>query len=332
VEEFAKRVEEVAVVAQYVGQCDLPNNVKVFSLGKEKGYSKLRQLFNFYKLLFKNLPKIDKVFVHMIPMWVILGAPIFKIFRKKVFLWYTHKSVRSGLKLAEKFVSKIFTASKESCRLDSEKIIITGHGIDVDKFSAKNRHFGEFASDGKIITAGRIAAVKNLDVLIEVGDILSTKSKRFGGPIQGWQIEIAGSAILDKDKIYFEKLKNLIKEKGLEEQVKFVGPIPYSEIEKFYQQGNLFVNLSNTGSVDKAVLEAMSCGLDVLVSNEAFFEMLPEENIIRELNPQIIIDKIKNFINNPNKERSLLIRKIVVDNHNLENLIRRIIECLKNEH
>ena len=48
---------------------------------------------------------------------------------------------------------------------------------------------------------------------------------------------------------------------------------------EFYQSGDLFVNLSDTGSLDKAVLEAMACGLKILTSNEAFKSVLKEENI-----------------------------------------------------
>lgn len=315
VEEFAKHSERVVVIAQFVGKYSLPQNIEVFSLGKEKGYSKIRQLFNFYKLLFKNLPKTDAVFVHMIPLWVVLGWPLFKIYRKKVYLWYVHKSVNFMLKLAEKIVAKIFTASPESFKLKSEKIIITGHGIDAEKLIPLLRS-GQ--AKFKIITAGRIAPTKNLDILIEACDILNKKKFDF-------TVEIAGRPILEKDKIYFEKIRNLIKDKRLDEIIFFVGSIPYKNIAEFYQSGDLFVNFSDTGSLDKAVLEAMASGLLVLTSNDAFKNILPAKYFVNK-NPEEIAEKIL-ALSKSNFDPGL--REYIIKNHSLSNTIVSILNNIK---
>jgi glycosyltransferase involved in cell wall biosynthesis len=317
VEEFAKRAEKIVVIAQYVGTYNLSQNVEVFSLGKEKGYSKIRQFFNFKILLLKNLKKVDAVFVHMIPMWIVLGAPFFKIFRKKVYLWYVHKSVNFWLKIAEKFVAKIFTASPESCRLKSNKIAIMGHGIDVDKFQIPNK-FKIQNSKFRIITAGRIAAVKNLDLLIEAAEILKNKGFDF-------EIKIAGSPILEKDRNYLEKLENLIKEKKIGDRIKFVGPVPYRDISEFYQAGDLFFNFSDTGSMDKAVLEAMASGCLILTSNEAFKNILPPKYFTTK-NPQEIAEKII-MLSKASPEPGL--KDCVIKNHSLDKLINKIIVLMK---
>ena len=47
--EFAKNYEKVTVICLYEGKHDLPENVKVLSLGKERGVSKLKYILNFYK-------------------------------------------------------------------------------------------------------------------------------------------------------------------------------------------------------------------------------------------------------------------------------------------
>jgi len=131
-----------------------------------------------------------------------------------------------------------------------------------------------------IITAGRIAEVKNLHLLIETADILKNKNFNF-------EIKIAGAPILEADKIYFEKLKNLIKKKELENLIKFVGSISNNDIAEFYQSGDIFVNLSDTGSADKVVLEAMATGLNILTSNEAFKNVVSEK-YFTEKKPEII--------------------------------------------
>lgn len=314
------------VIANYVGQYNLPQNVRIFSLGKEKGKGKIARFLRYRYLLLKLLPRSDGVFYHMCPEYVLAAGLCPKIFRKKTLMWYTHKAVSWKLKLAERLVDKIFTASKESFRLPSKKVEITGHGIDVKKFqipSTKSQiNLKSSNSNFTIITVGRIAPVKNIDVLIEVAEILRNKGLNFN-------IKIAGAPALESDKIYFEKIKKSIKDKKLEDKIIFVGPIPNKNIVEFYQSGNLFVNFSDTGSMDKAVLEAMASGLEVLTSNKAFAGILGGEVFI-EKNPEKIAQKIIKIANNTSAKASGL-AEYVYDNHNLDNLINKIINFYANE-
>ncbi|KKU85158.1 MAG: Glycosyltransferase [Parcubacteria group bacterium GW2011_GWA2_47_9] len=301
-EEFAKNVEKLTVICLEKGEYNLPENVKVLSLGKENlnlgsnpssrslGFDprktrKLKYLFNFYRHIWRERKNYDVVFVHMNPEYVILGWADWKILGKKIALWYVHKSVDFKLRLAEKLADKIFTASKESFRLPSKKVEIVGHGIDINKFSILNF---QFSNKLRIITAGRIAPVKNLEMLI--------------------------------------KLKLLVKQKGLENTVSFVGPISYPQIADFYHEGDIFVNLSETGSLDKAVLEAMACGLSVITSNEAFKNILPPRYFLDQKTPEALAEKLQKLLgeNRPNLE----LRDIVVQNHGLDKLIKKIVSAL----
>ena len=54
-EKFAEKVEKLYVICLWEGKHSLPENVKVYSLGKEKGYSKLRQFFRFQKFQSCNI-------------------------------------------------------------------------------------------------------------------------------------------------------------------------------------------------------------------------------------------------------------------------------------
>ncbi len=403
VREFAENCEKVTVICLQKGEYDLPDNVKVLSLGKEQpsavsakdsplcpqrsvlcslraGYrllikksilttgrrlpdakraaptrslgrspaasgatekvrvggaikerifarllttdywllitKKLKYILNFYKHIFRERKNYDAVFVHMNPEYVILGAPFWKLWRKKISLWYTHKQVDLKLRLAEKLADKIFSASKESFRLPSKKLKVMGHGIDASQFSIFNFQFSNKNNDDKfrIITVGRIAPTKNLHILIEVAEVLKNKNFPFS-------LEIAGAPATESDKIYFENLKNTVKEKGMEDKVIFAGSIPHKDIPKFYADGDLFINLSDTGSVDKAVLEAMAAGLLVLTSNEAFKPILSEK-YLTENNSEQIAEKIIT-LSKPEKDKNL--REYVLQNNSLENLIKNLI-------
>lgn len=305
---------DVDVVANYVGKYELPDNVSVFSLGKEKEACKLTKILRYQLLLLRLMPGSKGVFFHMCPEYVIGAGLCVKIFRKKSLLWYAHKSTNWKLKLAEKLVNKIFTPSKESFRLSSGKVEITGHGINMERFrqSDTKRDSSKF----KIISAGRIAPIKNTHLLIDVAEILRDKN------LNDFEIEIAGTPVLKSDEMYFEKLKKEIQEKKLEGQIIFAGSFSNKDMVYFYQKGDLFVNFSDTGSIDRAVLEAMSCGLNILTSNESFKNVLKEENLVGK-NPEDIANKI---IYLAKSAGDFNLREYVVRNHNLDNLVKKIIK------
>ena len=52
VSEFSKHFNKVLVVCLEKREYDLPNNVRIFSLGKENGHSRIKYLKKFYKYIF----------------------------------------------------------------------------------------------------------------------------------------------------------------------------------------------------------------------------------------------------------------------------------------
>ena len=98
----------------------------------------------------------------------------------------------------------------------------------------------------------------------------------------------------------------------------------HGKIAEFYAEGDIFVNLSDTGSIDKAILEAMASGLLVLTSNEAFKPILSGK-YLTENDPEQIAEKI---IALSKSEKDENLREYVAKNHSLENLIKKIIKEL----
>ena len=82
--EFAKHCEQVTVISLGVGEYDLPGNVKVLSLGKEEGRNRGKYVYRFYKYIFSERHNYDAVFVHMNPIYVLLGGVFWKILNKKI--------------------------------------------------------------------------------------------------------------------------------------------------------------------------------------------------------------------------------------------------------
>lgn len=288
IKEFAKYYDEVNVICLYKGMYSLPNNVKIFSLGKENGASRIKYILNLYKYLF-TIP-FDKIFVHMNQIYV----PLVYFFGKPVYLWYVHKQVTLSLHIALHLVKKVFTVSKESFRIQSQKVMIVGHGVDTELFTPKAEGEG-------IISVGRISRTKSQLEILKTKE--NTKYIMVGGPITA------------DDEVYEKEIKQYAIDNAL--NVEFTGPVEPNKVPDLLHKANVFVNTSKTGSVDKAVLEAMASGLNVITTNEAFSFAIP----LDELG-----SKIKENINKP---LNLDNREYVVKNHNLFNLIPKLVEQMK---
>lgn len=237
--EFAKHVEHIEVICLREGNHILPSNVRVHSLGKEKGTSRIKYVFNFYRYIWRLRHNYDAVFVHMNPEYVVLGSPLWRLWDKRIGLWYTHKSVNLKLRFATLLSNVIFTASKESFRLSSKKVHVMGHGIDVDFFSPDTS-----------VTRG--------DWLLSVGRLMP--SKRHNTAIRtaardGKELHIAGEGSERK------KLEKLAHSLGV--RVRFLGGLTQTQLREEYRTAARLIHTSETGSLDKVVLEALACGLPV---------------------------------------------------------------------
>jgi glycosyltransferase involved in cell wall biosynthesis len=353
IEEFAKQCEQVVVICLSRGNYSLPENVKVRSLGKEKNYklnynknlkllNQIKYLYNFYLYIWQERKNYDVVFVHMNDIYAVLGGFFWKLWNKKVGLWYAHKSTNYRLKVAEKFSDIIFTASTKSFRLASKKIKNVGHGIDLDKFKClwPRDKQNSILSNGrqnvnnndnffKIITVGRISPIKDYETLINAVELLSAEIKNL-------RVEIIGGPGTDEQKKYFEKLKTKVENKKLQDVILFIGSVPNNEIINYLRESDLFINTSQTGSLDKAILEAMACGLPIISSNEALIDVIDEYKdklIFPSKDISGLIDKIKMIYYLSGEEREKIgigLKAIVKRNHNLPGLISKILNCYKN--
>lgn len=311
---FAERFQAVTILCLEAGKFDLPPNVRILSLGKNKNRPKLFWLFNFYKYIFQKRKEYDTVFVHMNPIWVVVGGWFWRLAGKKILFWYTTKGVTLKLRVAEKFAHTILTASRESFRLPSKKVIITGHGIDTDLFKPSDKGQTAKVESLKILSVGRIAPVKNYETLIDAAKILADRGLKFS-------VTLIGEPALPEDMAYAQKLKNRINRLGLNRYFKFLGKVNYAQLPEYYQSHALFVHLSKTGSLDKVLLEAMACGLPVLSSNDSAKSILPPELIFAENNPGELAEKIQAA---QNRGYGQILRAYVVKNHNLVKLIDKI--------
>ena len=176
VAKLAEKVEKISVICLYRGRLELPANVNVFSLGKENGASRLKYLFNFYRYLWRLRHEYDKVFVHMNPEYVILGAKFWKLLGKKIFLWYNHPLGGLRARLAICLSDLVFHTSSLAFAAHYKKARKMPVGIDTDLF---HRLPAISKKPNSILYIGRISPIKKLEVLLDAAKILSAKNLNF---------------------------------------------------------------------------------------------------------------------------------------------------------
>jgi glycosyltransferase involved in cell wall biosynthesis len=170
--------------------------------------------------------------------------------------------------------------------------------------------------------------VKDYETLVKAIEILAKENLKI-------RVSIIGGAGKKNQEEYLERLKKMVKEKGLLEIINFLGPIPNKDIVNYLQFSDLFANMSYTGSLDKAILEAMACGLPVLTCNEALLEVLGEYREMLMYSKGDFSDlagKIKLFHDmEPGQKEKISrdLREIVIKGHSLERFIKIIIQLFQ---
>lgn len=333
IEEFAKRCESVVVICLQKGEYCLPSNVKVISLGKEKDASRIKYIWSFYKYIFKYKNDYNGVFVHMNKEYILLGGLLWKLWHKKIALWYTHKAVNWQLKLAEKMVDKIFTASKESFRFLSHKVEITGHGIDVGIFEAIAA--GQTVSpkeELRLLSVGRISQIKDLKTVVRGIEVLcQLLLDKCVLPDYRVRLTVIGEPITSQDKEYQNELLQMKNKSGASWFINFMGPVPHAQMPLQYQHHHILIHTSQTGSVDKVVLEALASGRVVVTSSEAFHAAVVSGLVYAfpQGDSQKLAKTIEKIYNSgiilPNERGVEFVKK----NHNLENIVVKISDFFK---
>ncbi|MDP3993634.1 MAG: glycosyltransferase family 4 protein [bacterium] len=322
---LAGRLDKLYVVCQEKGDTSgLADNIEVHSFGKEKGYGRLRQAFELWNLSFEFGKKSEGFFIHMHPIYAITAWLPAKLFGKKIILWYAHKSVDFKLRVAHFLVDRVLTSSKESFRLPSNKVRVVGHGIDMRKFNPSS-HIPH--SIFHILSIGRISPVKDYETLIKAMEILCNDMG-----MRGLKVQIYGRIGLPEHQAYLDSLVDFVQNANLDEVIDFQSEVSHEYVPQILGEADLFVNLSQTGSLDKAVLEAAAMGVLVLTSNEAFESKLKEISpllFFKRNDPSDLAEKIMATKNLTSEEKMKIANQLkswVEREHNLNNLISLIIK------
>ncbi len=319
IRELASQVKELHVMCLEMGNTTgLPTNCHVYSLGKERGKNRWREFWCFQTLAARIVSQVDAVIGHQNPEYTLLVAPWCKLHRTLLTAWYVHKAVTWKTRLLVRLADIIFTASKESFRLPSSKVVVLHHGIDTNKFSFRPKP----SSDCVIMSSvSRLSPSKRIEQIIDIAVVVHKQCKK---PVE---LRIYGDSILSKEKKYVESLRTYIANQRAEDYISLRGQIAHRDLPEALYESDIMLNYSQTGSLDKAVLEAMACGTIVVTNNEAFYSFFGNIGIDLYVdNKDAFVQKVLEIISINDRLRiQTELRNQIVRNHNLEDLISQII-------
>ncbi len=327
VDAIAERVDRVTVITMVAGRIEPRTNVRVLSVGKERGWSEPRRAVEFYRhcgrLIRSDRP--DACFSHMIPLFSILFAPLAKAFRIPSLLWYAHGATPREALIAERLVDRCVTSTPEGFRLDSRKLFVLQQGIDTERLRPPQSPASNWSRT--VVSVGRISPVKQLKESLEA--IAETRAA--GAPLR---LEVFGAPATEADRSYEREARALAVRLGLDgKAVTFHGPVVHARIGDAFQSGGMFLNLGRSGSLDKAILEAMSCGCIPICDNDAFVAIARQrgwDSLVPggRRNTAATLTRVFSMQSHEQAELRKELRDFVVREHSLERLADRILAHL----
>ena len=150
---------------------------------------------------------------------------------------------------------------KYKCNVKNKPIYVIPTGIDIKPFSKSNftleeknklkESLGIKPEEKVILFLGRVATEKSIDVIMNVMPSIFNE-------YSNCKFLIVGDGPSKKD------LEEQAKQLNIQDKVIFTGKIPYSDVPKYYNLGDVFVNASLTETQGLTFIEAMAAGIPVV--------------------------------------------------------------------
>jgi glycosyltransferase involved in cell wall biosynthesis len=318
VAELAKHFEHITVICLIEGEHTLPDNVTVYSLGKEKGeLGRIAYARRFLHLLSEIEKEYDAVFVHMNEEYVLLAGWYWRYHRKPVYMWRNHYAGSFLTGVAVAFCKKVFCTSMRSYTARYKRTMLMPVGVDIERFS---EHPTAAHTPHSILFLSRMAPSKRPDMFIEALGMLKSRGVTFSATLVG--------SPTPEDQVFYSQLREHMHVLGLDKMVEFRSSVEHKDAPTVFENHEIFVNTSRTGMFDKTIFEAAASGCLVLASSEDFknatsvaFYFTNAEGLADKLQYLLTIDEEKR------KEYRAILAKLVRDNTLLA-LVSKLVPVL----
>jgi glycosyltransferase involved in cell wall biosynthesis len=306
---------------------ELPENVVLASVGKEQGWSKPRRWIEFNRILRAQGARggADVAFAHMMPLFLILADRWCRRRGIPQVLWYAHGSVTRRLRRAARLAARVVTSTPAGFRLQQPEPTCLGQGIDMARF--RHERTVPMHRPVRVLIAGRLSPVKRVRESIE-----AVRRAAAAATDCDWEIAVAGATATSTDEAYAQSLRE---DGGSGEmRIEWLGGVAYESMPEVYRDADFLVNLSETGSLDKVILEALAAGCLPVSSNAAFCEEVagtPLSRLAAGSSPKDVGMALAGLAGNPSELERL--RRAGLDwvgrEHGLERLADRLVEVFR---
>jgi glycosyltransferase involved in cell wall biosynthesis len=262
---LAARVDELVVLCDSAEPGIAPANVRVHEFGAA---TRVGRGTRFVQALAGELRqrRPDAFVAHMIPLYVVLAAPLLKPLRVPIGLWYSHPNDHALVRVADALATVVLSVDRSTFPLDSRKLVAIGHGIDLSEFSCEDErqpHDGLHA-----LVLGRYSSIKGLETVLRAAAFAAEAGLQV-------RIEAHGATDLPANDAYKAELDELVRALGVDA---VLGPaVPRAAIPALFAHADLLINATDGASADKVVYEAAASCLPVLAASPAFADLLPDD-------------------------------------------------------
>ncbi len=225
-----------------------------------------------------------------------------------------------------------YTAEDEANKTHSflnlqNRQIIIPNGIDLSEFSDLPQReklqirYPQLKNKQTILFLGRLNRIKGLDILIKAYAMIAKEK-------EDAHLLIVG----DSADRYAKKVNKWIRGYGIVDRVSFTGMLTGQEKIEAYAGSDIFVLPSYSENFGMAVVEAMACGLPVVISNRVGIAKKIEQNnagIIIETNAQDLYRGIKLLIDTPALKKEIAVngRKLAQDYYDIDKVADKMLKA-----
>ena len=315
IREFSKHAEKVHVICLKEGTHDLPKNVSVHSLGKESGRSRIKYVARLFRYVQGLYSEYDVVLVHQNQEYILLAGWLWLAMRKPIFMWRNHYAGNFFTDVASLFCTRVFCTSRYSYTARYKKTRIMPVGIDTEIL----RFFEHsLRTPRSILSLGRIAPSKRLDVFVEALILLKQRGVLFSADIYG--------DALPEDAPYAAELKRQVVEARCDDRIQFHEGVPNAETPALYGAHEYFVNIAGSGMLDKTIFEAMAFGALPVTSNKNLHNEI-DQLLLTSANPETLADDLEELftVSDEKKEEMRKENRRLAEKHGLPKLVDRLI-------
>lgn len=250
---LAGRCESVVTICLKEGRYALPQNVQVYSLGKEQGsVSPFIYALRFISLAWKLRQRYDRVFVHMNQEYILIAGWLWELMNKSVYMWRNHYAGSWLTDIAASTCTKVFCTSKHSYTAKYKKTVLMPVGVDTNRFAASMERVPR-----SILFLARMAPSKRPEVLLEALELLTARGIRYTADFYGDP--------LPEHLSYYAALRE-----RQNTHIEFFPGVPNADVPVIYGTHDIFVNCSKSGMFDKTLFEAAASGCIVFSTSEDF--------------------------------------------------------------